>query len=469
MPQAQINLIKGDKVSIEIDYRDALPVNMYAVQRDILGAKGYMLCYPGLTSFATGSGADRGANYNERFGRHFRISGNKLIEVFQDGSVTVIDTVPGGLQAAMPYSFNTQCIIANGNMFLYSPGDGFSQVTDSDLGNPIDGVWVNGYYFLTDGEYIYHTDITDESSIDPLKFATAEFMPDKSLGVSKTQDNKVMVWGRYSLEYFVDVAQDNFAFRRVETRGQKIGIVATHAKCEVGGNWYITGGRKEDALGVYVVSVGNAQKVSTREIDKILTLYTEPQLSDMRMESRMENNVIFIIVHLPNHTLCFNESIAKVFGADVAWSILKTDINGDDTYRAINGIFDARISEFIYGDKRDDTIGKLDGTIFTHYDNAVEWLLYTPLLKLETASIDEIEIETLPGNVTDDDSTVAISQTFDGLTYSQEWWQLYCDDLNHNQRFMIYRLGYVADWVGFKLRGATKSRMSFSGFRVTYG
>ena len=35
-------------------------------------------------------------------------------------------------------------------------------------------------------------------------------------------------------EDIVDIAQDNFAFQRVETRAQKIGIVATHAKCESG-------------------------------------------------------------------------------------------------------------------------------------------------------------------------------------------------------------------------------------------
>ena len=82
-------------------------------------------------------------------------------------------------------------------MFLYSVGGGFVEVTDINLGDPIDGVWINGYYFLTDGENIYHTDINDESAIDPLKFATAEFMPDTSVGLGKTQDNKVIVFGRY--------------------------------------------------------------------------------------------------------------------------------------------------------------------------------------------------------------------------------------------------------------------------------
>ena len=48
MPIVPITLIKGDKVGVETDYRDALPVNMYAVKRDILGAKGYMIGYLSL-------------------------------------------------------------------------------------------------------------------------------------------------------------------------------------------------------------------------------------------------------------------------------------------------------------------------------------------------------------------------------------------------------------------------------------
>lgn len=54
MPELKVNLIKGDRVSTKTDYRDALPVNMYAVQREILGANGYLLNYPGLTQLGTG-------------------------------------------------------------------------------------------------------------------------------------------------------------------------------------------------------------------------------------------------------------------------------------------------------------------------------------------------------------------------------------------------------------------------------
>lgn len=466
MPTANIPLMKGDKVGFETDYRDALPVNMYAVKREILGAPGYMIGYPGLTQYADGQGIDRGANYNERFGDQYRVSGGSLVSVPTVGLVSVLGDIPGLSQAAMPYSFNTQAIIADGNMFLYDPSAGFRQVTDPDLGKPIDGVWIDGYYFMTDGEFLFHTDINDESSIDPLKFATAEFMPDPTLGVAKTQDNKAMVFGRYSLEYFRDTASENFSFTRLETRAQKIGIVATHAKCESGGKWFITGGRKSDAVSVHIVGLGDSQKVSSREIDKILGKYTEPELSDMRMEARTEDDVVFILVHLPNETLCFNETIAESFGIDSAWCVLKTGTY-DNNYRAINGVFDARVSEWIYGDKVDGRIAKLDNSVCTQYDAIAEWELFTPLVKLESLSIDSIELEIIPGFTSARDAKVAFSITENGITYGKEWWELYGDPNDYGERFIKNRLGYVRDNIGFKFRGASTSRMAFSSFKVT--
>jgi len=470
MPEIPVTLIKGDKVSSLVDYRDALPVNMYAIEKEILGAKGYMQSYPGLTSFGTSLGVDRGANYNERFKNHFRVSGTHLISVSTLGVVTDLGDIPGVSQCRLQnfYSFNTQGIIADGKMFLYDAVGGFREVVDADLGSPIDGVWIDGYYFLTDGEYLYHTDIDDEESIDPLKYATAEFMPDLSLGLAKTKDNKVMVFGRYTIEYFVNVASENFAFQRLSTRAQKIGIVATHAKCEVKGVFYITGGHKEEAISVYVLSGGVSVKISTKEIDKILAKYTEPKLVDMRMETYTENGMTFILIHLPEEVLCFNETISKTIGLFYAWSILKSDTIGDNPYRAINGIFDARNSLWIYGDKLDENLGKLDESVVTHYNEKIEWILFTPFLNLNEISIDKIEIVIVPGFNIIDDATVAISLTTNGLTYGAEYWLKYSEPLDYNKRFIIRRIGYVRNYVGFKFRGISTSKMAFGLMKVEY-
>jgi len=472
MPTLPVTLIKGDKVSggVDTDYRDQLLVNFYAVEKQILGAQGYLLDYPGLTQIGTGSGIDRGGIYNERFEDQYRVSGTKFISVSPSGATTELGTVSGSDQATLEgfYSFNTQGLIANGKFYLYDSTNGFRQVRDSDARSPIDGIWINNYYFMPDGEYLFHTEIGDESSIDPLDFATAEFMPDPSLGLSKTQDNKVMVWGRYTLEYFVDVANDNFAFTRVDTRAQKIGIVATHAKCESKGVWYITGGRKEEAVGIHAVTLGSSTKVSTREIDKILKQYTEPELSDMRMECRMEDDVTFILVHLPNETLCFNENVAGSLGVDYAWSILKTDIKGDQTYRGINGVFDARSAKWVYGDKRDSKIGRLNNDICTHYGDKVEGILYAPLLNLDGFSVNELNIQTIPGFTNVDGAKVAISQTQDGDHYGTEVWCDYGDAREYGKRFYKRRLGYVRDFVGYKFRKESSARMAFALMTLEY-
>lgn len=453
----------GNKAGANTEWQDALPVNMYAVKKDILGAEGYVTTYPGLEAFGTGIGKDRGGFYNERFNLHFRVSGTSLIKVDAFGNSTTLGTINGTEQVSLPYSFNTQAIIGNGKMFLYDGTNGFRQVTDANIGIPIDGTWINGRYFLTDGEYLYHTDVDDETSIDALTFATAEFMPDPCLGVEKTSDNKIIAFGRYTMEYFVDVATENFAFKRVETRAQKLGIVATHAKCEINNQWVIVGGRKTEGIFVYLVGLGNAVKLSSKEVDRLLSKYNEDDLADVRIESRLEKDNQFAIIHLPEETLLLNLTIAQAAGPNNSWSILKTG-NEDTVYRGINGIFDPRLGKWIYGDKESDNLGTLNDTLFSQYGNNSEFYFYSPMMKLEGSSVDEIELQINPGFNDIDDARVAIASTQDGVIYTADHWMDYGTQNVYTDRFIARRLGYVRDKVGFRFRGVTTSKMSFALF-----
>lgn len=468
MPRQQINLIKGDKLSSETDYRDQLPKNMYAVLRPMFGAAGYMIQHEGLREYGTGVGKDRGGVWNERLLNHFRVSAGQFLVVRENGSNQRYGLIPGSEQVALPYSFNTQAVIAGGNFYLFDFENGFRQVTDSNVGNPIDGVWVDGYYFLTDGEFLYHTDIADESMISPLKFATSEFSPDPTLGVGKTSDNKVIAFNRYSTEYFSNVATENFAFQRIQSRAVKIGIVATHAKCELNDKWYLLGGRKEGAIGVHVLGVGSSKQVSTRSIDKLIGKYNEAELADVRIESRSQDGVSLIYVHLPEETLMFNETVAAAAGTEQAWSI----ITGGDSikpWRGINGLYEPRLGEWVYGDKEDLRIGILDENVVTQYNEMAEWELFTPFIYLDKASIDELEIETVPGFTQTQDATVFISMTYDGVTYGKEWTLNYGKPFEYGTRFIARRLGYVDNWAGIKMRGLSKSRMAFCRGFIEYG
>lgn len=469
MPTQDITLVKGDKIGSETDYRDYLPVNMSGILRNVLGAKGYMLQQPGLTQYGTGVGVDRGGLWNERQKNHYRVSGLSLIEVDVNGVSTDLGPIFGTDTVSLPYSFNTQGIVASGRFYLYDPTNGFREVTDPNLGEPIDCVWVNGYYFFTDGEFIYHTDISDESSIDPLKFATAEFMPDDSLAVAKTADNKVVVFGRYTMEYFYDAAQTNFAFQRVQERGQKIGIVGTHCQAEMLDTFFILGGRKEEAVSVHTAGVGRITNIASREVDKVIGQYNETELSTVVLEARVEDDTHYMIIHLPNETLLYNAEMGLAIGHEYAWSILKSDVSGNDQWRAKHGLFEPRKGVWVYGDKRGPGIAILDNEVATHYGELAEWLLYTPFNYLESASIDELEIEIMPGHTIESDATVFVSMTYNGVTHGNEYTMQYGKPGAYGHRFIRYRFGYVNDWFAFKLRGASRSRMAFSKAKIAYG
>lgn len=466
--EATINLMGGDTVGVETDYRDALPVNMSGIKDKILNVAGYMLQQSGLTHFASAKGIDRGGNWNERHFNHYRVSGQRFVEIDNGGSVKDLGAIGGIDTVSLPYSFDTQAIVANGRFYLYDKTNGLVEVTDSDLGDPIDGVWIDGYYMLTDGEFLFHTRLGDESAIDPLKFATAEFSPDPTLGVGKTVDNKVIAFGRYSIEYFANVASENFAFTRIPNRAIKTGIVGTHCKCEMLSSWFIVGGRKEEDVSVHVVGVGAVTKIASREIDKILGQYTEAELSVAVLEPRVEEDYHYLILHLPNETLIYNHEIAQVAGMDMAWSILKSDTSGNRVWRGKHGIFEPRLGKFVYGDKLGGEVGILDELVATHYGEIVEYIMHTPFLILEKLSLDELEIYTVAGFTNDIDAKVAISITYDGIHYSTEWFAKYADPSEYLMRFIIRRLGYIRSFFSLKLRIVSKSKMAFSQAKIKF-
>jgi len=463
MVQTPINLIKGDSAGSDTDYHDVLPVNMTGVAKPMFGAAGYMIQEPGLRAFATGRGRDRGGIWNSRLLDHFRVSGERLIEMNASGFIFERGTITGSDTASLPYSFNNQGIIADKKFWLYNRTAGLRQVTDPNVREPIDGVWIRGVFLLTDGDVLYHTDLTDESVIPTAAFGSAEFIPDNIVAVDKTSDNLAIVFGRYSTQYFVfDATNENFFFTDIPARGTKAGIVGKDAKAELEGDYYILGGERGENVSIRRMGVNYSDRIATREVEKIIGQYSENQLVDAILEPRAREGYSYLLVHLPNDTLIFNLTLAKQFGIADAWSVLKTDVQGSRTYRGVHGVWDPRLGFFVYGDKRDANIGLLDDNDPLHYGEIAEWELNTPFLELEGQSIDEINIEMLPGYNDAGDANVSISLTYEGVTHGREFDKQYGQAHVYDERFICRRFGHVYNWVSIKFRGATRSKMAFA-------
>ncbi|MEH6451187.1 MAG: packaged DNA stabilization protein [Oleispira sp.] len=466
-----VNLIKGDSLDASgVDYRDSIPVNMYGVLRNTLGSAGYMYQMPGLASFGEASGIDRGGLWvsTPSFEGHYRVSGNDLVSIGAGGSKTVLGTVPGNEQVPMDFTFNNVILVADKKLYYYNPTDGFRQITDGgNVVNPISVVFVAQFVVLTDGERIYHSQILNEENFPLENEAVAEFSPDKTLSLKKNDDNELVVFGEFSIEHFVfNGAPSGFAFTPLDRKASKLGVSGTLSLDELEAKWYLVGRREETAPSCYMYSSGTGKKIASREIEQVLEGYTDDQLSTTTIDGITLDKVGLVFYHFPNETYLFNVTLAESQGVDNAWSLVKTGVNNTN-YRARSFVRDPRIGEWIIGDKTDSSLGIFDKTVSTQYDEIAEWLLFTPFLNLETLSIDQLEIETIPGIVHDiEDATVFVSRTENGRTYGQEWTQLYGDQWQYSQRFYIRRFGYVRHWMGFKFRGASRNRMAFGLLNV---
>lgn len=464
-----IPLVRGDGIA-GVEYRDRLPTNAQIIIDHVHGVEGYLMSHQGLFEYGSAPGADRGGVFNERLSQHLRVSGNKLVRVDHTGlggvfntvrgRTTEIGTISGTRQASLPYSFESQAIIADGKMWLYD-GATLTRVTDSDLGNPVDGIWINGYYLMTDGEFLFHTDLNDEASIEPTRYATSEFSPDDTIGIAKSRDNQAVVFNRYSTEYFRhEPANSAFKFSRIESKAVKTGIVGPHLKTELGGRFYCLGNAKNEAPSMVVIMPGRVENFSTREVDLLLEEYTEAELATGVMESRVEERNELVYVHLPRHTLVYNFTAAKLVDNAHAWSIVKSGVNIDRPWDGINGVMDIDANQWIYGDRTQSRLGVLGGGS-SQYGVKQECIFYSPFANLEGASIDQFEINTVSG-FSLEDMKVFVSITYDGRTYGREWSLLYGSPLDYGQRFIARRLGYINHWVGFKFRIVANSRISLA-------
>ena len=459
-----IPLIKGQRKS-NYDYRDNLPINMTAIVSQVEGDTGYLLAHDGLTEFASVAGVARGGYFNERLNQHFRVSGNTLQSIGADGAATELGSIAGQGTVSFAESFNSLGIVAGGRFYLYDAA-GLEEVTDSDLGVPIDVTWFRGIYVMTDGEYLYSTSLADETEIRQLDYVSSEFSADPIKGLLRTDSNQIVAFNRYSTEYFYFNANSDVnasPLQVIDGKSNRIGIVGTYCKCFLDGNIFILGGRKDESPSIHILNGGSEATIATREVDKLISQYTESELSNVVLEGRTVDRDKFLIVHLPNEVLLYNHTVAQQAGANAAWTFIKT--GEDSPWRGIYGVFDSRISRWVYGDKQESKLAYLDNQSFAQYGDAQEALVYTPIIPSKRVSINQVELNTIQGYA-DPAISVAMSMSYDGVTWGEEHWTVVSKPDNYNDNYIVRRLGYVAQSFSLRFRFISKGKMAFSGLEI---
>jgi len=453
----QIPILNGIYTDESSDFRTSYPRNLIPVPKQQGISNGYLRPADGITDLGTGEGLDRGGiNWN---GVCYRASGGQLIRVNSDGSIAIIGAIAGSSQVSFDYSFDYLSIGAGGNLYLYN-GTTLQQVTDVDLGNVIDHIWVDGYFMTTDGEFLIVTELNDPFAVSPLKYGSSEVDPDPIKAVLKVRSEPYAL-NRYTIEVFGNVGGSGFPFQRVDGAQIQRGVVGTHACANFLESIAFVGGGRNEPIAIWFVTNGASTKISTREIDQILQSHSDEVLSAVIVESRVDKSHQFLYAHLPDQTLVYDASASQLLGESV-WFTLSSGL-GVQQYRARNFVW--CYSKWVVGDPQTSKIGVLSNDVATHWGEITEWEFGTIIIYGEGRGMifHELELVCLSGRVDlGKNPTILTQYSLDGETWSMQKYISAGKQGQRNKRLVWLNQGSMRHWRIQRFIGTSDSRLSIA-------
>ena len=460
----QIPILNGSFTDNNPEIRSSYPVNLVPVSINSGLSGGYLRPAEGILSHGTGPGNVRGGiNWNDEC---YRVMGDQLVRVDEDGTVTNLGTVGGSTaHVTMDYSFDRLAIASNGNLFYWN-GTTLTQVTDTDLGTVLDVRWVDGYFMTTDGTSLVVTELNDPTSVNPLKYGSSEIDPDPVEALLKLR-NEVYALNRYTIEVFNNIGGDFFPFQRKEGAQIQKGCVGTHACAVFIETIAFVGSGRNEQPSVYLGTNGTAVKIATKEIDTLLKAYTETELRLVKVETRNENTNQMLYIHLPDRTIVYDHSTSQTVGKP-AWHILSSGINSMVEYRARHFVY--CYNTWLVGDVTTFNVGSFTSTVGEHWGNVVTWEFGTQILYNESrgAIFQQLELVALTGRVAQGTiPRISTSYSTDGSTWSLEKYINVGTIGDRNKRLIWFMNGFMRLMRMQRFRGDSSAHLTFARLEAT--
>ena len=464
----QIPILNGIYTDNDSDFRTSYPRNLIPVPKQSGISNGYLRPSDGIIEFSMGPGVDRGGinwdkgqtNYD---GIYYRVMGTKLIKIFQDGSYKELGDVGGTDQIRFAYSFDYLAIVSDKKLYYWDDST-LQQVTDTDLGEVISMIWIDGYFMTTDGESLVVTDLSDPFNVNPLKYGSSEADPDRVNCLLKLR-NEAYALNRHTVEVFnsdLGLSTSGFPFQRIEGAQIEKGTYGPHSACVFMERIAFVGSGINEAPAIYMGFNGDTLKISTREIDQILLEYTEQELADVVCEARVDKGHEHLWVRLKDQTLVYDGPGSRVLGEPV-WFTLTTSLVGKGKYRAQNLVY--VYDKWQVGDPLSSRYGYLDDRISSHYGQENGWDFGTQIIYNEGrgAIFHELELVCLTGRVELDKNPVIWTQySLDGQEFSVEFPINTGTQGSRNDRITWLKQGPMRHWRLQRFRGTSDSHLSMS-------
>jgi hypothetical protein len=454
----QIPILSGIYTDTKADFRASYPVNMKPIIMDTGISEGYLRPVEGITQIGTGPGVSRGAINWE--GAHYRVMGSRICRILKDGTVVDLgDVGTDGNQVSLTYSFDYLAIASNENLF-YLKDDVLTQVTDVDLGDCLDVVWVDGYFMSTDGEFLIVSDLNDPFAFSSTKYGSSEIDPDPVVGLVKNR-NEIYAVNRYTIEVFQNIGGSGFPFGRVTGAQIQRGAFGAHCAVVYEQNIAFLGSARDESPGVFLGANGQSRKISTREIDEILATYLETDLQDAVLESVHDRSHALLWVRLPDRTLVFDFEASQAAGSPVWYVMHSGTLDTPLTYRGVDVIW--CYDDWQVGDAQSSKVGTLTEDVATQFGSDVPWEISTGIFYNESKGliIHSLELVALTGRgAFGVDPVISTAYSLDGRNWSQERSVEVGTQGDRLKRVIWRRQGKMRNLRMQRFRGDTKAYMA---------
>ena len=450
----QIPILDGIYTDNNSDFRTAYPVNLIPVPKGQGISAGYLRPAEGINHFADLPGVDRGGIVWR--GEHYRVCGTKFIKIGEDGEITELGDVEAGGLCSFDYSFDYLAINAGNALYLYN-GEELKQVTDENLGKVHDVIWVDGYFMTSDSDNIVITELNNPFEVKPLKYGSSEVDPDPIVGLLKLR-NEVYVLNRNTIEVFDNVGGEFFPFQRIDGAQTMKGTLSKRTCCIYMDAIAMLGSGRNEAITVYISSAGSAQKIATREVEQILSNYTESQLTECQLEARQVDGHSWLYIHLPDQTLVY-DAIASQSTGQPTWFIL----NSGNGYTARNMTY--AYNKWFVGHTTESKLGVLTDETGEHWGNEIEWQFGTAIIYNESSGVifHQLELVGLTGrNSFRKESSIYTQYSTDGMEWSMPKFISVGKQGQRNKRLVWFQQGYMQNWRLQRFKGSSDARLSIA-------
>jgi hypothetical protein len=454
----QIPILNGIYTDAGANFRTSYPVNLVPIAKEQGISKGYLRPGDGLVASGTGPGIDRGGI--EWQGVLYRVMGTSLVSITVGGVATTLGDVGGSGYVTFDYSF-TLLAIASGGKLFYWDGATLTQVTDPDLGTVLDVVWVDGYFMTTDGESLVVTELTDPFAVNPLKYGSSEADPDPVVALLKLR-NEVFALNRNTVEVFNNVVGTLFPFARIEGAQIQKGVVGTFACCVFAETIAFLGGGRNEPTGIFLGVNATANRVSTEEIDTLLSGYSAASLAEVKLEARIDRGRQLLYVHLPDRALVYDAVSSQLVGEPV-WFVLSSSAAGFSEYRGRNFVW--AFDRWNVGDPLSTAIGYTTEASGAHWGDKVRWEFGTTIIynASKSAIFHELELVALTGRVAvGTDPAITTSYSVDGQAWSQSKRITVGATGDRLKRLVWWQQGFMQNWRVQRFQGDSDAHVSFA-------